>query len=51
MWYALGSVILLSDLMPTTVRPLHVLFALIIHSTKHGYVNGVNPLHSMRFCL
>ena len=46
--YALGSVILLSNLLSTTVRPLRVPSALVIHTTKHGYVNGVGPLQSMR---
>ena len=48
MGYASGSVILLSDPMSTTVRPLLVLFALVVHTTKHEYVNGIGPLQSMR---
>ena len=34
--YASGSVILLKDLMSTTVHPLLVLSALVVHITKHG---------------
>ena len=37
--------------MSTTVRPLHMPFALIVYPTMHKYVNGVDPLHSMRPCL
>ena len=48
MGYALGSVILLRDLMFTTLRLLRVLFALVVHTMNHGYVNGVRPLQSMR---
>ena len=47
MGYASGNVILLSDLMFTTLRLLRVLSALVVHTTKHGYVNGVGPLQSM----
>ena len=46
--YAWGSVILLSNLMFTTVHSLSVPSALVVHTTKHGYVNGVGPLQSMR---
>ena len=51
MGYALGIVILLSNLMFTIVRPMHVLSALVVHITKHGYMNGVDQLQSMRPCL
>ena len=47
-WYTSGSVILLSNLMSTTVFPLRVLSALVVHTTKHGYVNSVGPLQPMR---
>ena len=43
-----SSVIMLSNLMFITVRPLRVPFALVVHTTKHGYVNGVGPLQSTR---
>ena len=51
MRYASGSVILLSNLISTIVRCLRVLFALVVHPTKHEYVNGVNTFHSMQLCL
>ena len=47
MGYPLGSVILLHDLMSIIMHPLHVLFALVVHTKKHGYVNGVGLLQSM----
>ena len=50
MEYALGSVILLSNLMSTTVHFLHVLSALVVYPTMHECVNGVDPLHSMCPC-
>ena len=46
MWYASSSVILLSKLMSTTVRSLRVPSALVVHTTKYGYVNGLDLLHS-----
>ena len=46
--YASGSVILLSNLMSTTMRPLRVPFAFVVHIIKHGYVNGVGLVQSMR---
>ena len=51
MWHALDSVVLLSNRMSITVRLLHVLPALVVHTTKHGYVNDVDPLHFMHLCL
>ena len=48
MEYASGSITLL-NLMFTILRPLRVQSALVVHTTKHGYVNGVEPLlQSMR---
>ena len=46
--YASGNVILLSNLMFTTVHLLRVPSALVVHTTKHGYMNGIGPLQSMR---
>ena len=48
MGYMLSSVILLRNLMSITVCHLHVPSALVVYTTKHGYVNGVGPLQSMR---
>ena len=41
MGYALGSIILLRNLMSTIVRPLRVPSTLDVHITKHGYVNSL----------
>ena len=49
--YASSSVILSSNLMFTTMRPLHVVSALVVYTIKHEYVNGVNSPHSIRPCL
>ena len=46
--YTLSSVILLSDLVSTTVRRLRMLSALVVHTTKHGYVNSVGLPQSIR---
>ena len=50
MRYASGSIILLNNLMSTIVHPFCVLSALVVYLTKHGYVNGMNPFHSMHLC-
>ena len=49
--YISCSVILLRNLISTTVRLLRVLSALVVHTRKYEYVNSMDLLHSMRPCL